>query len=112
MRWQSQIPAGEVASYGMLASLLPGVTPRIAGFAMASAPKGVPWHRVINSAGKISPRPGAERQMLRLQDEGVSFTKSGKVDWNSVRWQGPSADWLDERHMDTLDLMNIMSRWP
>ena len=71
------IPHGKVASYGMIASLLPRVTARMVGYAMAATPKGsdIPWHRVINSAGKISARAGSEgegdnRQRAAMESEG------------------------------------------
>ncbi|WP_262692780.1 MGMT family protein [Kordiimonas aestuarii] len=109
-----EIPAGQVASYGMVASLLPGVTPRIVGFAMAATPagEGIPWQRVINSAGKISKRDGAARQRSRLESEGVTFLTSGKVDWRAHRWQGPGEAWLDENDIDFMDFLTTQSSWP
>ncbi len=109
-----QIPVGQVASYGMIASLLPGVTARIVGFATAATPEGenIPWHRVINSQGKVSERPGAARQVARLQDEGIIFNKSGKLDWQQYRWQGPSETWLEEAGVDFIDFLDIQAKWP
>lgn len=109
-----EIPKGQVASYGMVASLLPGVTPRIVGFAMAATPAGedIPWQRVINSAGKISDRDGATRQRDRLESEGITFRASGAVDWKAHRWQGPSEAWLDKSGMDFMDFLTIQSNWP
>lgn len=108
------IPKGQVASYGMIASLLSGVTARMVGFAMAATPsgQGIPWHRVINSAGKISQRPGALRQRQRLEEEGVLFSKSGKVSWSDVRWQGPPEEWLSDKGVEFMELLTIQSRWP
>ncbi len=56
-----QIPQGKVACYGQIADLagLPGKA-RLVGKALSKVPKSgwkekiVPWHRVINSQGKIS----------------------------------------------------------
>lgn len=109
-----EIPEGQVASYGMVASLLPGVTPRIVGFAMAATPQGegIPWQRVINSAGKISEREGATRQRDRLVEEGISFKKSGAVDWSAHRWQGPSEAWLDRNKIDFMDFLTVQANWP
>jgi len=109
-----EIPSGQVASYGMVASLIPGATARIAGYAMAATPtgEGIPWQRVINSAGKISDREGAARQRKRLVEEGISFSKSGKVNWAECRWQGPSEAWLEIHKMDFMDVLEIQSRWP
>lgn len=97
-----QIPAGKVASYGMVAALIPpppNINPedyrawgaRWVGGAMARCPEGVPWQRVVNSQGKISlPRGGPyERQQGLLQEEGVVFGPSGKIDLNRFGWAGP-----------------------
>ena len=93
-----RIPRGRVASYGQIAMMLPpppGVEieaykafgPRWVGGAMANCPDDVPWQRVINSQGKISERPGAERQRLLLEEEGVVFVKD-KVDLKKFGWKG------------------------
>jgi methylated-DNA-protein-cysteine methyltransferase related protein len=113
-----KIPVGEVASYGMIASLIPGATARIAGYAMAATPEGeaIPWWRVINSAGKISARKGndasANRQQKRLEAEGIQFSKAGKVRWRDCRWQGPPEAWLEANKIDFMDFLEIQSRWP
>lgn len=109
-----EIPEGQVASYGMVASLIPGATARIVGYAMAATPQGegIPWQRVINSAGKISDREGATRQRQRLEEEGVSFSKAGKVNWKAHGWQGPSERWLDNNNVDFMDFLEIQSKWP
>ena len=94
-----RIPRGRVASYGQIAMLLPpppGVEieaykafgPRWVGGAMANCPDDVPWQRVINSQGRISERPGAERQRVLLEEEGVVFVKD-KVDLKKFGWKGP-----------------------
>jgi methylated-DNA-protein-cysteine methyltransferase-like protein len=59
---------------------------------MAACPDGVPWQRVINALGKISERPGAEKQRRLLQAEGVQFVKD-RVDLKRYGWSG-----LDESH--------------
>ena len=93
-----RIPRGRVASYGQIAMLLPpppGVEieaykafgPRWVGGAMANGPDDVPWQRVINSQGRISERPGAERQRVLLEEEGVVFVKD-KVDLKKFGWKG------------------------
>jgi len=95
-----QIPAGRVASYGQIARLLPlpeGVDlqgyltmgPRWVGSAMARCPDDVPWQRVINAKGEISPRPGAAEQRRLLEAEGVVFDERGRVDLARFGWQGP-----------------------
>src|SRR3970040_1373572 len=78
-----QVPRGKVATYGQIALMIPppvGVdfesykafSPRWVGGAMAACPDDVPWQRVINSQGKISERPGAERQRQLLERSGRS----------------------------------------
>lgn len=109
-----EIPEGQVASYGMVASLIPGATARIVGYAMAATPpgEGIPWQRVINSAGKISDREGATRQRERLREEGIKLSKAGTVSWRDHGWQGPSEAWLDKYKIDFMDFLEIQSKWP
>jgi methylated-DNA-protein-cysteine methyltransferase-like protein len=102
--WQlaRQIPHGTVATYGQIAQMIPapaGVdleeykafSPRWVGGAMAACPNNVPWQRVINSQGKISKRPGAEKQRELLEEEGVVFVKD-KIDLKLYQWRGPGAE--------------------
>lgn len=109
-----EIPKGQVASYGMIASLVPGATARIVGFATAGTPAGenIPWQRVVNSMGKISERDGAERQRKRLEAEGIKFSATGKISWNTYRWLGPSDEWLSDAGMDPIDFLTIQAGWP
>lgn len=86
-----QIPPGKVASYGQIARLVGGCTARMVGFAMAGLPDGsnVPWHRVINAQGKISPHGfglGSAMQRDLLEAEGIQFDTSGKIDWRIFGW--------------------------
>jgi len=80
-----QIPAGRVASYGQIAKLAE-CGPRQVGYALRKLPKDtlLPWHRVINSQGKISQRPGEgeNEQQLRLKEEGVMFSARGRINWS------------------------------
>jgi len=105
-----QIPRGKVASYGQIALMIPppadvdvdsykAFSPRWVGGAMAACPGDVPWQRVINSQGKISARPGAEKQRELLEEEGVEFAKD-KVDWKKYGWKGLSEG--DEPSQPTL----------
>ncbi len=76
------IPAGQVMSYGGVGRAV-GVTARTVGFAMASCPEDVPWHRVVGSDGylriaKRSPIHFAE-QRARLIEEGVPVNDRGFV---------------------------------
>ena len=89
-----QIPCGRVVTYGQVALLagIPGHARQV-GYALHSLPAGspVPWQRVVNRAGRISPRtdPTAEAwQRLRLEDEGVRFTAAGVIDMEKYGWPG------------------------
>ncbi len=92
----SQVPEGKVATYGQLAKMLSPPTgfssedykafsPRWAGDAMAACPDDVPWHRIINSQGKISLRLDAERQRRLLEDEGLEFVND-KINLKRHQW--------------------------
>lgn len=106
-----EVPKGEVASYGMIASLLSGVGPRQVARAMRTAPKDLPWHRIITSSGAPADHSGAERQRALLKKEGVAFRKSGKVEWAAHRWRGPSQGWIDNSGADPVDVMETISGW-
>ena len=89
----ARIPRGRVASYGQVAVLagLPGRARQV-GFALASLPDGsrVPWHRVVNAAGAVSPRgfPGADGfQRHLLEEEGVRFSTGGRIDLDRYGWR-------------------------
>ncbi len=97
----SQIPAGKVATYGQIAKMVGGCTARMVGYAMAALESGtaVPWQRVINSQGKISPRAGGsggalQRQLLEAEE--VQFDTLGRVDFEEVGWSGPDWQWMHE----------------
>ena len=96
--WQTvqAIPTGKVASYGQIADLagLPGRA-RLVGKALGYVPKNgwqgknVPWHRVINSQGKISLTvcsAGFELQKQLLQDEQVVVI-GARIKLNKFLWQ-------------------------
>jgi len=105
-----QIPIGQVATYGQIA-LIAGVnSARRVGRAMAMLPVGsdVPWHRVINSQGKISIRRDGgldPEQKRRLRIEGVRLDRQGRVDLPAVAWPGPSWQWLEVNDYDIEDLI-------
>jgi methylated-DNA-protein-cysteine methyltransferase-like protein len=103
------VPPGEVATYGQIAFVVGAPTPRVVGFAMAGLPDGseVPWHRVINAAGRLSPRKdGVEsvEQRRRLTEEGVLFERTGRVDFERYAWRGPSWQWLEAHGYDPGEL--------
>ena len=88
-----RIPRGRVATYGQVAELagLPGAA-RLVGYAMAAlGPESrVPWQRVVNARGTVSPRsePWAElEQRRRLEREGVRFGPDGRIDLVRHAWK-------------------------
>ena len=88
-----QIPRGRVLSYGALAKLLrlKGGA-RSAGRAMSATPqgKGIPWHRVLNAAGKIvirEPYSGLQRKLL--ESEGIEVIEN-RVRMKTYLWTPPS----------------------
>ena len=88
-----RIPRGRVATYGQIAMLAgrPG-QPRQVGYALnaLSESRAVPWHRVINAQGTISPRsqPMFEKiQRALLVREGVKFDAGGRVDLDRFGWR-------------------------
>ena len=86
------IPKGKVATYGQIAKLagLPKHA-RHVGFALKNMADDtvVPWHRVINSQGKISLSKedglGENIQIVKLQSEGV-VVLNGKVNLKLFQW--------------------------
>jgi len=90
------VPSGKVTSYGAIARMLgqPHAA-RTVGWALHSLPEGsdVPWHRVINSQGRVSTRrrdhDSSPIQRTLLEDEGVEFDEHGRVDWNRFGWTEP-----------------------
>jgi methylated-DNA-protein-cysteine methyltransferase related protein len=89
------VPRGRVVTYGQVARGVMGATPRMVGYAMAALPErsGVPWHRVVNHRGRISPRGGGDGdvvQRLLLEAEGIRFRENGCIELERYRWMGGS----------------------
>src|SRR5512145_2110809 len=84
-----RVPAGRVVTYGQVAVLVGAPrAARAVGQAMRVCPAGVPWHRVVNGRGVVSPRgdgSGALSQRLLLEGEGVRFAR-GRIDLDRYRW--------------------------
>lgn len=86
------VPSGKVATYGQIAKLagLPKHA-RHVGFALKNMDHDstVPWHRVINSQGKISLTKeddfGQNVQVQKLQAEGVVVINN-KVSLKQFQW--------------------------
>ena len=87
-----RIPRGRVATYGQIAVLIgaPGAA-RTVGWALHSLPSGtkVPWHRVINSQGRISisGKYSADVQAERLKAEGIRVDKYLHVNLEKYQWK-------------------------
>lgn len=92
----ARIPPGRVATYGQVAALagLAGHARQV-GYSLHALPEGsdLPWQRVINAQGEVSPRAesawGADREGYQrhlLEEEGVEFDARGRVDLERFRW--------------------------
>ncbi|MEO5975952.1 MAG: MGMT family protein [Chryseolinea sp.] len=84
------IPKGRVTSYGAIAHYL-GVKSgaRMVGWAMFSCPKGVPAHRVVNSAGLLTGKHHfkTEKTMeLLLKKDGVLVVKDKVKNFKELFW--------------------------
>ncbi|HIK93688.1 MAG TPA: methyltransferase, partial [Planctomycetes bacterium] len=50
----------------------------------------VPWHRVVNSQGRISDRNNSTSEGLQrclLESEGVELNDGGRIDLNAFQWK-------------------------
>ena len=100
------IPFGQVASYGQVA-ILAGLPKhaRLVGRVLSEIDSSskLPWHRVINSQGRISLNRlddlGFNEQQSRLLSEGIIF-KNGKVSFKQFGWINP--DEKNPQHMRIL----------
>jgi methylated-DNA-protein-cysteine methyltransferase-like protein len=88
-----RIPRGRVATYGQIAALagLPGHARQV-GYALHATPDDteLPWHRVINARGEISPRheplwEGIQAQLLAAED--VTPGANGRIDLTRFQWR-------------------------
>lgn len=87
----ASIPRGKVATYGQIAAIAgnPRAARQVVRVLHTSSEKeNLPWHRVINSKGKISLNPGFgyELQKTLLQKEGVQFEDKDIVDFHKYLW--------------------------
>lgn len=88
-----RIPRGRVATYGQVAALagLPGHARQV-GYALSAlgSRDDVPWQRVVNARGEVSPRAEAgwdEIQRSLLEDEGVDVDARGRIDLRRRGWR-------------------------
>jgi methylated-DNA-protein-cysteine methyltransferase-like protein len=89
-----EIPEGRVATYGQVAALAGFAGhARQVGYALHALPEDhddVPWQRVINAKGEVSPRSEPEYEGLQramLEAEGVRFDTRDRVDLERFRWE-------------------------
>lgn len=88
----NRIPLGKVATYGQIAILagFPGQARQV-GYALNALPENleIPWQRVINAKGQISPRSNPiyeEIQRQLLEAEGIQFDLKGQIDLKKYQW--------------------------
>lgn len=89
----SRIPCGRVATYGQIAKIagMPGQA-RLVGYALSAldAWSAVPWHRVVNARGEVSPRSNGSMlevsQRIRLENEGITFDSAGRIPLPELQW--------------------------
>jgi methylated-DNA-protein-cysteine methyltransferase-like protein len=88
-----RIPRGRIATYGQVATLAGlGGHARQVGYALRALDAGdaLPWHRVLNAQGSVSPRsePGGDRvQRALLEREGIRFDARGRADLARFGWR-------------------------
>ena len=86
------IPYGKVATYGQIAFLAgsPRSARQVSWVLHSSSEKNqLPWHRIINSRGAISLKPGYgfELQKKLLEDENIVFNKKNCIDLDIYLWK-------------------------
>jgi methylated-DNA-protein-cysteine methyltransferase-like protein len=86
-----QIPKGKVLSFGEVARRAgnPKAARQVVRILHSLSEKfGLPWHRVINSQGKIGIKDPVsfEIQKSRLEQENVFVSPSGKLDLKKYFW--------------------------
>lgn len=92
-----------MVTYGQVAAMAgrPGRARQV-GWALAALPHGtpVPWHRVVNARGEVSPRSGggphALIQRTLLEEEGVELDPRGRIDLARFRWEEDSEEDSEE----------------
>ncbi|MGA7991832.1 MAG: MGMT family protein [Thermoanaerobaculia bacterium] len=108
------IPRGRVATYGQVARLagLPNHA-RLAGYALHALPdrSPVPWHRVVNAKGEVSPRrDGSEHHLLQrlmLEKEKVRFDRRGRISLARYQWRPHGAR---TRHLRPHGVFQVSTR--
>jgi len=90
------IPKGKIISYGAVAALAgsPKAARRVVQILHRT--KNIPWHRVVNSQGKIAIKDydGFQEQKMLLEMEGVKSDSKGKIELEKYQWKCYSIDEL------------------
>ena len=89
-----QVPHGRVTTYGRVARIVGGISAQMVGFALAALPnrpdgEDVPWQRVVNAQGRVSPHGygfGTAIQRQLLEEEGIFFDLEGRIDLDQFGW--------------------------
>jgi methylated-DNA-protein-cysteine methyltransferase-like protein len=86
------VPKGRVATYGQIAKVagFSGHARQVVWTLHSSTKKyKLPWHRIINSQGKIGLIRDLDylRQKNFLEREGIEFDRYGKVDLKVFQWK-------------------------
>lgn len=89
----AQVPAGRVVTYGQVADYLGAPrSARLVGRALRALPPDradVPWHRVVNRAGRVSDRRPEVRMDFQwdlLREEGIEPGLGGRIDVDRWGW--------------------------
>ena len=93
------IPGGKVLTYGRIAKLAsnPQGARQVSWILHSSSKKyNLPWHRVINSLGKISLKSFDDREYQKrlLEKEGVVFRDNYKINLKEYLWEIDSIEHL------------------
>ncbi len=93
------IPSGKVLTYGRIAKFAgnPQAARQVSWLLHSSTKKyNLPWHRVINSLGKISMKSLDDREYQKrlLEKEGVAFRDNYKIDLKKFLWEIDSIEYL------------------
>jgi methylated-DNA-protein-cysteine methyltransferase-like protein len=92
-----RIPPGMVSTYGIIAKYAGNRSGarQVARILYSSSEKyGLPWHRVVNRDGQISPRSSMGHLFQRqlLEEEGVVFGENGRIDFTLFLWRPEEFD--------------------
>lgn len=86
------IPEGAVFTYGGVAALAGNhraARQVVRVLHTCSRKEKLPWHRVVNKAGRIAlkEQQGFERQKELLEREGIEVDEGGYIDFSRYLWQ-------------------------